>query len=70
MIIQQKDVLEYIRFTDCKVRTIHTGNESFASLRQMFIALGVNSNTLKGIVRNHSTQQYKFWRKGLGTDIS
>ena len=34
------------------------------------IALGVSSDTLKSIARNHFPQQYKFSRKKIGIGIS
>ena len=37
-------------------------------VRHSGIALGVSSDTLKGIVRNHLPQQYKFSRKEINID--
>ena len=61
-----KKMLECIRFGDCKVKTIQIGNEWFVAVRDIGIALAVSSDTLKGIVRNHLTQPYKFSRKEIG----
>ena len=38
------------------------------SVRHICIALGVSSGTLKGIVRHHLPQQYKFSRKEINID--
>ena len=38
------------------------------SVRHIGIALGVSSDTLKGIVRHHLPQQYKFSRKEINID--
>ena len=43
-------------------------DEWFVSVRHIGIALGVSSDTLKGIVRHHLPQQYKFSRKGINID--
>ena len=40
------------------------------SVRHIGIALGVGSDTLKGIVRNYLPQQYKFYRKEINIDYS
>ena len=48
-------MLECIKFGDCKVKTI----QWFVAVRHIGIALGVSSDTLKGIVRNHLSQQDK-----------
>ena len=40
------------------------------SVRHIGIALGLSSVTLKGIVRNHLPQQYKFSRKEINIDDS
>ena len=40
------------------------------SVRHIGIALGVGSDTLKGIVRHHLPQQYKFSRKEINIDDS
>ena len=66
----KEKMLERIKFGDCKVKTILIGNEWFVAVRHIAIALGVNSDTLKGIVRNHLPQQYKFSRKEIGIDSS
>ena len=39
-------------------------------MRHIGIALGVGSNTLKGIVRHHLPEQYKFSRKEINIDDS
>ena len=39
-------------------------------MRHIDNALSVSSDTLKGIVRNHLPQQYKFLEKEIGIDIS
>ena len=39
-------------------------------MRRIGIALGVGSDTLKGIVRHHLPQQYKFSRKEINIDDS
>ena len=46
-------MLECIKFGDCKVKTIQIGNGWLAAVPHIGIALGVDSDTLKGIVRNH-----------------
>ena len=46
------------------------GNEWFVALGNIGIALGVNFDTLKGIVSNNLPQQYKFSRKEIDVDIS
>ena len=61
-------MLQCIKFGDCKIKTILIEDEWFVSVRHIGIALGVSSVTLKGIVRNHLPQQYKFSRKKI--DIS
>ena len=38
------------------------------SVRHIGIALGVGSDTLKGIVRHHLPQQYNFSRKDINID--
>ena len=52
--------LERINFGDCKVKTIQIGNEWFVFVCQIGIALGISSGTLKGTIRYHLPQQYKF----------
>ena len=39
-------------------------------MRHIGTALGVSSDTLNGIVRNHLSQKYKFSRKEIGIDSS
>ena len=63
-------MLEYIKFADCKMKTIQIEDEWFGSVRHIGIALGVGSDTLKGIVRHHLPQQYKFSRKEINIDDS
>ena len=63
-------MLECIKFGDYKIKTIQIEDEWFASVRQIGIALGVSSDTLKGIVRNHLPQQYKFSKKEINIDGS
>ena len=53
-------MLECIKFGDSKKKTIQIEDEWFVSVRHIGIALGVNSDTLKGTVRHHLLQQYKF----------
>ena len=61
-------MLECIKFRDCKINTIQIENEWFVSVRHIGITLGVISVTLKGIVRNHLPQQYRFSRKEINID--
>ena len=61
-------MLECIKFGDCKIKTIKIEDEWFVSVRHIGIALGVSSDTLKGIVRHHLPQQYKFSRKEINID--
>ena len=42
-------MLECIKFGDCKIKTIQIEDEWFVSVRHIGIALGVSSDTLKGI---------------------
>ena len=63
-------MLECIKFGGCKIKTIQIEDEWFVSLRHIGIALGLSSVTLKGIVRNHLPQQYKFSRKEINIDDS
>ena len=58
-------MLECIKFGGCKIKTIQIEDEWFVSLRHIGIALGLSSVALKGIVRNHLPQQYKFSRKEI-----
>ena len=60
-------MLECIKFGDCKIKTIQIENEWLASVH-IGIALGVSSDTVKGIVRHHLPQQYKFSRKEINID--
>ena len=46
-------MLECIKFGDCKIKAIQIEGEWFVFVRHIGIALGVGSNTLKGIVRHH-----------------
>ena len=62
-------MLEYIKFGDCKIKTIQIEDEWFVSVRHIGIALGVSSDTLKGIVCHHLPQQYKFSRKEIKITI-
>ena len=57
-------MLECIKFGDCKTKTIQIVWKT-NGLRHIGIALGVGPDTLKGIVRNHLPQQYKFSRKEI-----
>ena len=43
-------MLEFIKFGDCKVKTIQIGNEWLINVRHTGIAIGVSSDTLKIIV--------------------
>ena len=56
-------MLECIKFGDCKIKIIQIEDEWFVSVRHIDNALGVGPDTLKGIVRHHLLQQYKFSRK-------
>ena len=51
-------------------KTTQTGNEWLVPLHHIGIALGVGSDILKSIIRDHLPQQYKFSRKQIGIDIS
>ena len=68
--IQNKKVLESIKFGHCKIKTIQIDNEWFVSVRHIGIALGVSSDILKGIVHNHLPQQYKFSTKEININDS
>ena len=59
-----------ITFGDCKIKTIQIEDEWSVSVRQIGIALGIGPGTLKGIVRHHLPQQYKFSRKEISIDDS
>ena len=61
-------MLECIKFGDSKIKTIQIEGEWFMFVRHIGIALGVASNTLKGIVRHHLPKQYKFSRKEINID--
>ena len=61
--MKNKKMLECIKFGDCKIESIQIENEWFASVHHIGIALGVISDTLKGIVRHSLPQQYKVSRK-------
>ena len=63
-------MLECMKFGDCKVKVIQIENEWFVALLHIGIALGVNSDTLKGIIRNYLPQQYKFSGKEIVIDSS
>ena len=63
-------MLECITFGDFKIKTIQIEDEWFVSVRHIGIALGVGPDTLKGIVRHHLPQQYKFSRKEISIDDS
>ena len=56
-------MLECIKFGDCKIKTIQTKYEWFVSVCHIGIVLGMGSDTIKGIVRQHLPPQYKFSRK-------
>ena len=58
-------MLECIKFEDCKIKTIQIEDEWFVSVHHIGISLGVSSDKLKGKVRNHLPQQYKFARKEI-----
>ena len=59
---------ECIKFGDCKIKTRQIEDEWFVSVRHIGTALGVLSDTLKGIVRHHLPQQYKLSRKEINID--
>ena len=61
-------MLECIKFEDCKIKTIQREHEGFVSVRHIGIALGVSSDTVKGIVRHHLSYQYKFSWKEINID--
>ena len=63
-------MLECIKFGDCKIKTMKIEDKWFVSVRHIGIALGVGSDTLKGIVRHHLPQQYRFSRKQINIDGS
>ena len=63
-------MLECIKFGDCKTKAIQIEGEWFVSVRHIGIALGVGSDTLKGIARHHLAQQHKFSRKEINIDDS
>ena len=49
-------MLEWIKFCDCKIKTIQIEDEWFVSVRHIGIALGVGSDILKVMVRHHLPQ--------------
>ena len=63
-------MLQRIKFDDCKIKTIQIEDKWFVTVRHIGMALGVGSDTLKGIVRHHLPQQYKFSRKEINIDDS
>ena len=63
-------MLECIKFCDCKIKTIQIEDTWFVSVRHIGITLVVSSVTLKGIVRHHLPQQYRFSRKEINIDNS
>ena len=63
-------MLEYIKFVDHKVKAIKIRSDWFVSAHHISNALGVSSDTLKGIVRHYMSQQYKFSRKEINIDKS
>ena len=67
---RKKNVLECIKFGDCKIKTTQIQDKWFVSVRHIRIALGVGSDTLKGIVRHHLPQPYNFSRKEINIDDS
>ena len=58
-------MLECIKFGDCKIKTIQIKSAWVVPWPHIGIALGVSSDTLKGIVRHHLPQQYKFSSKEI-----
>ena len=63
-------MLECIKFGDCKVNMIQIGNEWFVIVCHISVALGVSSDSIKGILCNYLSPQYKFFRKEICIDIS
>ena len=61
-------MLECLKLGDFKIKTVQIEDESFAFALHICTALGVSSDTLKGIVRHHLPQQYKFSRKEVKID--
>ena len=59
-----------MKFGDCKIRTIKIEDEWFMPVRHIGISLCVVSHTLKGILRHHLPQEYKFSRKEINIDDS
>ena len=49
-------MLECIKFGDCKIETIQIEDEWLVFVHHIGIALGVSSDTLKGIERYHLPQ--------------
>ena len=56
-------MLECIKLGYWKIKIIQIKDKSFVSVRHIGIALGVRSDKIKGIVRHHLPQRYKFSRK-------
>ena len=67
---KKKKNKECIKFGNCKIKTIQIEDEWFVCVHHIGIALGGSSDTLKGIVRHHLPQQYKFSRKEINIDDS
>ena len=63
-------MLECIKFGGYKIKAIQIEDRWFVCVCHIGIALGVSFDTLKGIVRNHLPQQYKFSRKEINIDDS
>ena len=61
-------MLECIKFEDCKIKTIQIEDERFVSVHDIGIGLGVSFDSLKGIMRHHLPQEYKFSRKEINID--
>ena len=59
-----------MKFGDCKIKTIKIEDEWFMPVRQIGISLCVGSHTLKGILRHHLPQEFKFSRKEINIDDS
>ena len=53
-------MLECIKIGDGKINTRQVEVEWFVFVHHIDIALGLSSDTLKGTIRNHLPQQYKF----------
>ena len=50
-------MLECIKFGDCKVNMIQIGNEWFVIVCHISVALGVSSDSIKGILCNYLSPQ-------------